>query len=360
VLSGLARGGERSTAATFYEPVIKGMSDGEIQITRVRLEDAGDYFFVTKSDGTVCAYDTKNGIQRRILYRHTYQIPVTSMDWGSRKNIIVTADTASRFIVCVLKRDDSTGWALSAKLMDKHTNSAILDVLLNPTNDLLLISAAESNTVWNIATNTQTSSKESNRNVSFTWMNHPLNKQHRILIAPNAATIIDWESSNTMVSSELLQLPGGVLLNPCQGVKNAISFANDHLVVVELSKVYGERSTTQVLVFESENFGPEATGLIPLPSHQIMGKEVMHLIGAYGSKLVFLNKNRWVCSIDVKQTKYNTYTRHFPIPSDWQSQQRVLKMGVTSKGDVLFARTEEVAVIKRGLEFEEAVTLDRE
>jgi WD40 repeat protein len=359
VLSGLARRDERSTDATFYEPVIKGMSDGEIQITRIMLEDKGDFFFITKSDGTVCVYDTENGIQRRILYRHAYQIPVTSMDWGSRRNIIVTADTASRFIVCALKRDNSTGWALSAKLMDGRTNSPILDVLLNPTNDLLLISAADLNTVWNIANKTQTSSKESKRNTPFTWMNHPLNKQHRILVAPNAATIIDWESSSTMVSNDLLLLPEGVLLNPCQSVKNAISFADDHLVVVELSELYGERSTTQMLVFESENFGPGAAGLIPLPSYQIFGKEVMHLVGACGSKLVFLNKSRWVCPINVKQTDYNTYIRHFPIPSDWQSQQRVLRMGVTCKGDIFFARTEEVAVIKRGLEFEESVALDR-
>jgi hypothetical protein len=190
-------------------------------------------------------------------------------------------------------------------------------------------------------------------------MNHPLNKQHQILVAPNAAAIIDWESSSTMVSSDLLQLPEGVLPNACQRVKNAISFADDHLVAVELSELYGERSTTQMLVFESENFGLGATGLIPLPSHQIIGKEEIRLIGACGSKLVFLNKSRWVCSIDVKQTEYNTYIRHFPIPSDWQSQQRVLRMGETGKGDILFARTEEVAVIKRGLEFEESVPLDR-
>jgi hypothetical protein len=42
-----------------------------------------------------------------------------------------------------------------------------------------------------------------------------------------------------MVSNNLLQLPEGVLLNPCQSVKNAISFADDHLVVVELSELYG-------------------------------------------------------------------------------------------------------------------------
>ena len=128
-------------------------------------------------------------------------------------------------------------------------------------------------------------------------MNHPLNEQHRILVTPNAATIVDWESSGTVVSSDLLQLPEGVLLNPCQGVKNAISFSDGHLVAVELSELYGERSTTQMFVFKSDNFAPEATGLALLLDHQTTGKEVMHLIGAYGSKLIFLNRSCWVCSL---------------------------------------------------------------
>jgi len=113
-----------------------------------------------------------------------------------------------------------------------------------------------------------------------------------------------------------------------------------------------------MFVFKSENFAPEAAGLALLLNHQTIGKEVMHLIGAYGSKLIFLNRSCWVCSIDVEQTECNSYIRHFPIPSDWQSQQRVLRMGVTGKGDILFVRIEEVAVIKHGLEFEESVTLD--
>ncbi|KAH0543071.1 hypothetical protein FGG08_002584 [Glutinoglossum americanum] len=357
VLSGLTIRDDMSTDATTSKPVIKGISDTELEITRVVLEDTGDYIFIGRSDGTVCIYDTEDGMQKRILYRHTYQIPVTSMDWGSRKNILATADAASRFIVCALKRDNSTGWALSAKLMDKHANSAILDVLFDPTNDLLLVSASELNTVWNIASKMQMSSKEPNCNTSFTWMNHPLNEQHRILVAPNAATIVDWGSSSTVVSSDHLQLPEGVLLDPRQGVKNAISFSDGRLVAVELSRLYGERSTTQMFVFKSENFAPEATGLALL-NHQTIGKEVMHLIGAYGSKLIFLNRSCWVCSIDVEQTECNSYIRHFPIPSDWQSQQRVLRMGLTGKGDILFVRMEEVAVIKHGLEFEESVMLD--
>ena len=86
----------------------------------------------------------------------------------------------------------------------------------------------------------------------------------------------------------------------------------------------------------------------------------MHLIGGYGSRFLFLDMSRWVCSIDVSQGDSRSYVRHFPIQSDWQSQQRTLRMSVTRNGDVLFVRMNEVAVISNGLIFEEHVQVEFE
>jgi hypothetical protein len=112
------------------------------------------------------------------------------------------------------------------------------------------------------------------------------------------------------------------------------------------------------MVFSIQDFDSDGPFLVPEEDWHTVGKIIMHLIGAYGSKLLFLDKNRWVCSIDVDQNDFKSYIRHFPIPSDWQSQQRKLRMGVTSTGDILFVRVDEMAVISRGLEFEESVAID--
>lgn len=70
--------------------------------------------------------------------------------------------------------------------------------------------------------------------------------------------------------------------------------------------------------------------------------------------MLFLSKHFWVCSVDMeKGNGRRDYTRHFPIPSDWRSQRQVFRTAVTSQGDILFTRTEEIAVIKHDLEFEE-------
>ena len=98
--------------------------------------------------------------------------------------------------------------------------------------------------------------------------------------------------------------------------------------------------------------------LIPATEYNELVKRIEYVIGGYGSRLLFMDAKRWVCSVDTSQAGLKYYMRHFPIPSDWDSQQRELIMAVTCNGGFLFVRDNEVAVISGGLEFEERVEVD--
>lgn len=353
VLSGLTEKNDSSTDGAPLKPKIIGMSDGELEITAVTLEDSGEFFFIGKSDGTVCAYDAKEGIQVRILYRHTYQIPVTSMRWSSVRNIIVTADAASRFIACALRRDDAMGWAVEEKIIDLRADSAILNILINQKSELFMVSTIQCDTVWDLRAKSKRSSEEYESRELFDCLNNPLNNNQRILITATQAKIVDWESSIT-TRTILLQLTGQIQVPMDQVVKSVMPICNDSMIAVEFTKSYGEHSTTQILVIQDNAFGEQASTLVQMRQLQPVSREVLHLIGGFGSRLLFLSKHLWVCSVDMeKENGQGDYARHFPIPSDWHSQRQVLHTAVTSQGDILFTRTEEVAVIKNGLKFEE-------
>lgn len=353
VLSGLTEKNDSSTDGAPLKPKIIGMSDGEVEVTTVTLEDSGDFFFIGKSNGTVCTYDAKDGVQVRILYRHAYQIPVASMRWSSARNMIVTADAASRFIACTLRRDDATGWVVEERLMDLRANSAILNVLINQRNDLLMVSTFQCDTVWDIKAKSERSREEYKSREPFDCLNNPLNSNQRILVTATSVSIVDWDSSIT-TRTILLQPTGQTQVLLDQVVKNVMLICNDSMIAMEFTKSYGEHSTTQTLVFRDSAFGEQASTLVPMREFQPVSQEVLHLIGGFRSKLLFLSKHLWVCSVDMeKGNGRGDYTRHFPIPSDWRSQRQVLRTAVTSQGDILFTRTEEIAVIKHGLEFEE-------
>ena len=84
---------------------------------------------------------------------------------------------------------------------------------------------------------------------------------------------------------------------------------------------------------------------------------VSHIIGVSESgKLVFLDTHSWVCSANLESTFGNavSYSRHFFVPYDWFSGTRDIVSGLARR-DVVFARNDDVAIIKGGLVYEEKV-----
>lgn len=358
VLVGMVKRDASSTEQVGSGPVIKGIDSEEIEITTMELESSGRFFFVGRSDGSVSINDTSSGERRKVLYRHKYQVSVTTTTWGSQRHIITSSDTACRFIVFRLLPDEEFGWKAAARLMDRRGDSIVLQLLLDPSNDLLLVSTEKSNSVWDIEAKTLISTKTWQTPPSFSWLNHPRSPEHRTLVTADRVVVCDWKSSSEFMSTTLFQAPGNYAPSETSCVGNVFTFAHDKLLAVELSQPYGDRSTTDAIVFALIPFDSEDGFLTPAAEFDGLGRTAKYVIGGYSSRLLFVDASFWVCSVDASQGGSKYYVRHFPIPSDWMSQQRRLNMAVTRNGDVLFARVNEVAIISRGLGFEERVQLE--
>ncbi|RKK89759.1 hypothetical protein BFJ68_g16634 [Fusarium oxysporum] len=358
VLSGMAKRDEASTEPAEWQPIIKGIDNDDMGITSIEIGGSGRHFFVGRSDGSLSLYETTSGEQRKVLYRHNYQISVTCTIWGPHKRLVATSDTACRFIVCVLVPDEEVGWKVAVKLMDQRADSGVLQLLLDPSDSLLLVSTEKSNTVWDLKTRNLVSTQTWQPSSSFSWVNHPTSPAHRILVTASAVHVFEWKSSIESRPAMLFQVSESHTSDRVQGVKNAFTLTQGSLLVVEFSQLYEERSTTEIMVFEL--FPADSVDLFVTPVSRFneLGQKIRHVIGGYGPKLLFVDLNRWVCSIDSNQGDCKFYLRHFPIPSDWQSQQRRLQMSVTQHGDILFVRMNEVAVISQGLDFEERVQVE--
>lgn len=351
VLSGLAKQDDSSTEPAKWEPIIKGMDDEEVEITSIQLQSAS-HFFIGRSDGSVSVHDTISGELEKVLYRHKYQISVTSTVWGSQRNILATSDTSCRFIVCALVPDREVAWAVDTKLLDERADSTVLQLLLDPSNELLLVSTERSNSVWNLKNRKLLSIQTWQPAPSFCWMNQPERPGYRTLVTTAAATIVDWESATNVGTSHLLQMSNDVP-GEVQGIKNAFTFSQGRLLVVEISELYKEKFTTETLMFRMNVVSSEGLSLDPITTFSGISKKIRHLIGAYNSRLLFVDMGSWVCSINTDQGDWDCYSRHFPIPSDWRGQQRQFQMAITEKGEILFVRRNEIAIISNGLSFEE-------
>ncbi|KAL2268697.1 hypothetical protein VTJ83DRAFT_3543 [Remersonia thermophila] len=362
VLLGMAKRAGPSAEPAEREPVIKGTDGDEVEITSIQLHDSEDFFFVGRSDGSVSLFDTASGEERSVLYKHTHQISVTNIVWGSQKRILASSDTASRFKVFALTPDSQLGWDVKANLIDRRANSMVIQLLLDPSNNFLLVSTEEYNSVWDLRTGQMVRMHVWQPPPSFCWINHPKSPAHHTLITKETATNFEWESPDATVQWAAIQTTSDEdpFSPSSRRVKNVSTFAHGEQLVVELALRY-EQSTTDMLVFSLPPTDSKSWILQPAQGfNEGLGKKIRHVIGGYGSRLVFLDSQRWVCSVDAGLIESRSYVRHFPVPSDWQNQQRKLLMAVTRKGEILFVRQNEVAIISRGLEFGEKLEVGAE
>lgn len=99
---------------------------------------------------------------------------------------------------------------------------------------------------------------------------------------------------------------------------------------------------------------------LPLLNPQLttLAHRVAHIVGlGDANRLVFLDTHSWVCSADLdgfSDSSVISYSRHFFLPYDWLAGTRDVICGVARR-DVLFARNDDVAIIKGGLEYAEKV-----
>lgn len=360
ILIGLNQQEDNPTEAIPPEPRIIGVAD-EVQnalITTLAAHDSGKYLFCGKSDGSVWLYETQGAMRNSILYNHITGLSITSLIWGKKTEVLVTSDTGGRYVVRKLVQDStSRGWNAADILLDSHSELAILQVLLNPTNNLLLVSTSKYDIIWDIPNNTRLCIKNYEKREPFKWANHPLNANERVLMGTTNASIWSWDTSCHPNPLGEIELGGNLKGVQNENVKNVILSPFSQHMVVEFSKLYDDRSSTQLSVFESRNFHHDTKEISPVHAFMSVGKRVLHLIGLCGAKIVFLDRDLWVCSVDTEKGKAESYVRHFFIPSDWYSQQKQLIIQVSSKGDVLFAKNNEIAIIKNGLDYEEEVSV---
>ena len=348
---------DSSTEANPSEPRIIGISeDGKnADVTTLVAHDSGNYFFCGRSDGSVWSYEARNVKSRSMLYQHVNDIPITCSIWGPVIGVLVTADAAARFVARRLIQDSSTRcWTAGDVLLDAHSDFAIRQLLLNPANNRLLVSTSRSDVIWDLPNRLQLRTETYKSRSTFQWINHPLNCEELIMLSTIDVILCSWGNSGPSIPVCKLALDDcGFKIGIDEDIKRVIQLADGEYFAVEFAKLHGDRQTTQFLVFESKNCHAKVEEISPSGAFKSFARNIMHIIGAFERKIVFLDRNFWVCTIDVESSAGESYIRHFFIPSDWYSQQKQLIIQVSVQGDVLFVRGDEVAVVSNGLEHEE-------
>jgi hypothetical protein len=175
--------------------------------------------------------------------------------------------------------------------------------------------------------------------------------------SPHRLSRHSWADLGEVSSTEISDLDkNDVLQNIFTEMKGKL--------IVESSTTAAKQSR-RVVILNSGSSPPEPTN--PTPTIQMfLPSEVRCIIGIYLTRLLFLDKSAWVCSIDLSEkpkparrgaraaAKADTgeekqITRHFFIPDDWLSTDLEIMFQVLPNSNIFFVNGHEVAIVTKAL-----------
>lgn len=332
--------------------------DTHAQITAIACHPSGDFVFCGKDSGLVTLYSTATGKEVQILYQHARGTGISFIEYAGNSNILVSADAASRFIVSKVLPNGKV-LAVEARVLDTRiADYSINEILLSSEGRYLLVSTIASDNVYDLEGGIHNTIQPEAR-ASWKWINHPsgadmlihmTTKEAHIhtwdeLLQPQAPGVVERKSSTMLVSN----------ISSDSFLKGIAVCVDGCKLAIEFSKSHGRQSTSHILLLPAAALQePVPERVESLPQFAKIAPRIEHVVGSLGRRLIFLDRKMWVCSFDLDDFK-DEYWRHCFIPSEWLSASWDVKMKVSGKGDLVFVKVTELAVIKRGFDMKELV-----
>jgi len=348
-----------SVSTSVVETVSIGYS---INITAMLVHLEGEFVICGKDDGSIALYETQTGAQVRCLYSPKAQCPIRVLAWWAAKQMLLSIDASNMVVAWKLGKPSLDGWDIEAMLFQSRLDcdSAVTQVLVSQATGKFVLSTRESDHLWNINDQKEEARRSPTRSGVRKWISHPQSPLHMILIQDTITRIFAWSdwSETTTVSLHIIQT--GLR------VKSAIPCAGRRKILLEFAEQDGHQATLAMQLMDSTVF--RLSGAAPanpasafLSKYSRLVERVAHIIGVYEEKFVFIDVNSWVCSADIDGTEEAKYLRHFFVPYDWFSMTRDIICAIIATGNeknIVFARHNDVAIVKSGLEYSEEVVME--
>ncbi|KAI0123279.1 hypothetical protein BJ170DRAFT_687296 [Xylariales sp. AK1849] len=353
-------------------------------ITAIACVRSAPLVFCGKEDGGVYVYDISQEPQSQQLFVQTQDCPIILLYFDPENNILACSDVASRVTARRVTRRPQQEWEISDILLDTRPARKISQMLASGKHGRLLLSTDKHDTLWPLQGQVDGDRYLSriDGTDSHRWVSH-INGQHLILVGETKAKIFNWAALEYLTSVAFGQLDPPLISSTIP--------LHHHRFFATVSKDAPNTTSNQrsaIHVWDMNDFIADDKPSNARPAFDLgtIATRVESTVGVIGDRLVFLDKDSWVCSIDLnpardlfrkrgittgsvptrresaEESSSNTSgiaigigstVRHFFVPYDWISLVNELHVDVGPNGDIVFVKRSELAVIRRGLEFSE-------
>jgi WD40 repeat protein len=346
-------------------------------ITDMKIAYAGSLAICGRNDGSIAICNlnsTEPAFQE--LYKHKgTSMPILSLDWNELHQIVASVDASSRFKAMRLVKGTHNTIIVQDELLDAQMSFGHLvnQLLISPDGTRLLVSSSTADFVWSLQTGKLVASRDTELRTNWRWFTHPQKLAQVVLLENSMLQPFSWEASGPF--SKVADVPIAMGEYQPLDLENIVIDTTINTLVMKFSQQDNRGSSTplrsakETSLYTLDLSEPSSQqqpllpkpvfpsqGIKDLPSANILLGIVPDAIG--GRLLVFIAESGWICSVGLDSpAPHASFQPHFFIPSAWLSTSAKIISVVTEKKDILFVRGHEVAIIKKGLEAVEGISI---
>ncbi|TGJ87337.1 hypothetical protein E0Z10_g1497 [Xylaria hypoxylon] len=297
-------------------------------------------------NGDVLVYD-QDGNQTGVLYSHPNS--VVKCLALSKGNTIASSDTNGFLQIWQLDTTQSPVVRAVKQALRVQFKTAIIQMLFDDEGTYLLVSTADSDHVYEVATGTLVGSLSFRLDERQIW-------RWIYLSASTAPGRFALVCDGKIISYSTTTFP-------CEVVGGQIKLELDvdtGFTPTAIDSITISPKTSSLIVDIPELFNLSQATIHAQPLRVMSSKYYMHFLGLdqADSNLLFLNKNSWVCSVKLSTLTDKQYIRHFFVPNEFTTRARDIYPLFTMDKALVFALHDKLAVVKNGLLFQEIVVQD--
>lgn len=353
---------ELTAAKGQYEPLRSA------RITALCAHSSSPVVFAGKSDGQVIASSTRTGQQITVLYIHPQGECVTELT-VSTTNLIASSD--GNGVVLIYKFDPKQLAASnnSKLIFRSQSRDPVKQLCFSANGSYLLVSSALSDRVFAMddGCRAATLSFEPQQRKTWRWCpaTGPGEAQHFMLIHDHKLEAFSASAFPSQIEGSQVDLRYDIEDGTETAINSALLHTETRTLVVDVRHESGFVSSSTMFLFDladalPSNAAPEDTTLDPL--HTLRSAICNRYVGISKAKYVFLHRNSWLSSADLKNLASKQYSQHFFVPNEYVSSRhdghQDVRPVMTADEDVVFCLYGELVIVKNGLRFQDIKELE--
>ncbi|KAI0129556.1 hypothetical protein BJ170DRAFT_616746 [Xylariales sp. AK1849] len=321
------------------------------EITALVCHSSGEHVICGKSSGDIALYSTAEGQEMEVLYGHSRGTSIISVAIAEQSRTLVSADESGRILVARMT-ELKPYWSKPEIIVDRRFSCAISGMLVNHADDRILISGKDIDELWALPSGEVIAARESAGDGLRTMTGHPSTTDSFIMFHTTVARVFDWLTFKEVGPDSGLNLQR----NGLSSNKTTLVSATYHggSPIVEAVKAVGEGSGTHLFCWDLAS----SSSVILGSTMELLNPVLRDVIAVIGSTLIFLDKDLWVCSLDLNNFNSAPYAkRHFFILSEWLNVNGDMLYAFTTRKDFVFVNKHGLIIVKAGLDFSEVIAL---